>query len=1417
MVQRDRHPRLVLWLALMLSFWPRISAGQTLHYNIERAIFRCSGLNRGLAFDGERFWVGEVGGWVRCYDATGRRLPERDLGGGTLRNLGHGVAAGDGFIATGARDFVALLPTDGGPMRRITPPVKGAVCAVACAGKTLWCMNYQSSEVFQMDLDGRLLRQFTTAQRPSSSSCDIAVDGAGHLYVIARVEQESPAVLEYAPDGRLIGTHRLATRATAVAIDPKDPGKTLYTVSFQGQPVVYAYGWTTGEPKSGGLPKLPRVRRYQPEGTDFVITNGTHRFNRPLYGSNTAFFVHGGDLPEVLLSLPGKGGTLRLGLIRNGKAKWLPQADQVVARYRGGAMRYEIGDALLENGRIELDVVPMGQAEGVLVRACLSADSPRLDLLWAFGGASGFNRLNLDTCGYCPESACLLRPQDCTDNRFTLNGSGFELLAPCHQSRPLAGTMPPGSRLKLADADKLDDPLALLASQAKERPILVGRRSLEPATPLVLSLQWLRPGDKALAPGMLPAAYDTAEAHRQQVVQRVRARAPEPLVEAAAAAICSAGDGLWDPPTYSHGGVRWHMPYLGWRGAYIANDFGWHERARSHFRTFAQVQLKEPATARPHADPKCDLARQAADSVLYSRGYIPVHPVKDARGPYDMQQVYVDQLLWHLLWTGDVQFAREMWPVIMDHLDWERRCFDPDGDGLYENFANTLISDAHHYSGGGCTQASAYNYRAFRMAARIARLIGEDSAPLDREADKTKAAMNRVLWMPRAGWYGEYRDLLGLQRLHPSAELPSVYHPIDSDVPGMFQAWQMLRYVDTQIEHVPIEGDAVTIWTSNWVPWIWSVRDILGSEVAHTALAYWQAGRRHKAWQLYRGALLDAMLYSNVPGACQGTSIHSGRNAGVASDFSCSVGMFGRVLVEGLFGITPDALAGELLIRPGLPEEWPRASIDTPDVGYTYAYRDGTETFAIRSQFGRPMRLRLQVPARAVGVAQVSVNGQDAKWTCVPRIGEPVVEIVAASANGAKVQIRWQGVKPARVCCPAVVGSGQTFNIGVSPAQLQEVKDPQGALRGITSEAASLHATATGRLGHRTLFARVRQGQLSWWLPVVFEIRAPLEIADVAVDRRKGQVNVMLHNNTDQCLAGDARVTCGGASQTLPLDLPGGGQVSLHLPASRLVPGTNPIVVEIGDGRTVRGAVVDWSKPDEKRRLTFECLDLKPWFNDRVTQIFKNEYRTPRSPYCSLQMPLHGFGDWCYGGRRPVPKIDDTRLREAAGPQGRLASEQGVPLGTPGPGTEPNILFTSQWDNYPSEATITLAGRSSHAWFLMAGSTHPMHSQLDNGEIVITYTDGGTERLPLHNPTTWWPIEADYQLEIDGFCIPGPHPPRIDLGAGRVTLLDLPLDVNRPLASLTLRCLANEVVVGIMSVTLLRPHVEQSTLLQGTR
>jgi hypothetical protein len=207
-----------------------------------------------------------------------------------------------------------------------------------------------------------------------------------------------------------------------------------------------------------------------------------------------------------------------------------------------------------------------------------------------------------------------------------------------------------------------------------------------------------------------------------------------------------------------------------------------------------------------------------------------------------------------------------------------------------------------------------------------------------------------------------------------------------------------------------------------------------------------------------------------------------------------------------------------------------------------------------------------------------------------------------------------------------------------------------------------------------------------------------------------------------------------------------------------------------------------------------------------------------------LAIPKQGIGGWA-GEVNAFAEIDDRGLRAAAGAGGgRFLLPNGVPFATPGPGEAPNILFTSRWENFPHEAAVPLDGQARRVYLLMAGSTNWMQSRLDNGEVVVSYADGSRERLALYNPTTWWPIEQDYFIDDYQFRRPDPIPPRVDLKTGEVRLLDvtvfkgrgraipggaatvleLPLDPAKKLRSLTVRALANEVVIGLMSATLAR-------------
>jgi hypothetical protein len=186
----------------------------------------------------------------------------------------------------------------------------------------------------------------------------------------------------------------------------------------------------------------------------------------------------------------------------------------------------------------------------------------------------------------------------------------------------------------------------------------------------------------------------------------------------------------------------------------------------------------------------------------------------------------------------------------------------------------------------------------------------------------------------------------------------------------------------------------------------------------------------------------------------------------------------------------------------------------------------------------------------------------------------------------------------------------------------------------------------------------------------------------------------------------------------------------------------------------------------------FEPVEMAASFNDRVTQIFKNEYRAPRSPFVSLALPKQGIGGWA-GGVNASAEIDDAGLRARAMKDGgRFLLPNGVPFATPGASNVKNILFVSQWDNYPREAVVSFGGKAAGVVLLMAGSTNPMQSRLDNGEVVVTYADGSTARLALVNPETWWPIEQDYFIDDFQFRVDAPLPVRVDLKTGDVRVLD---------------------------------------------
>lgn len=966
----------------------------------------------------------------------------------------------------------------------------------------------------------------------------------------------------------------------------------------------------------------PRKLRYRPEGSDFVIVNGEHRFNRALYGTNTAARVEAGDLPEFALYMPGMGGNLSFTLTRGSTTLPLKNARYIKASYHPGSMLYTIRDPVLGPGSLYLTVLALADAEGLVIRFTADSIDPRTVLMARFGGASGKKFSRDGDIGADPESSFDLDTAACGDNRYTISGNSFELAY--NNTKKLSGLFP--------------GPLSI-----DRLPTLRGQIPLRDTSYLLIR----NPAAGVLSDAR--TAFIAAEIKRATLAARVQLRTPDPYLNTVGGALAIAADGIWEAPTYLHGAVAWRQRLPAWRGPYVADLLGWHDRARQHFSSYALSQLTTPAEGPVIADTALHLARQLErlGTSLFSSGYICRNPNGDFRPHhYDMNLVFIDQLLTHFYWTGDTAYVRQMWPVLQRHLAWEKRNFDADGDGLYDAYACIWASDALEYGGGGVTHSSAYNYRANLLAAQLAPLIGEDPTPYAREADHIRRAINGKLWLKDKGSYAEYIDWSdgsgAAPIVHPAAGLWTIYQAIDSKVPSPLQAREALHYIDTEIPHISIRAAGLddttlyTLSTTNWQPYTWSLNNVVLAESLQTALAYWQGGCPAEAFPLWKGSLIESMYLGSSPGNFEQISAYDLARGELYRDFADPIGVAARSLVEGLFGIEPDALHDTLTITPGWPSQWAYASLHIPDISIDYDHGH----YHITPAFTHPMTLKL----------------------C---IGNTVI------------------------------------------------------------------------------------------------IRPPAKAYDIF-------------------FASPARTPIQPANKK---------HIALAPPVAPITGRPTPI-------------------------------DLTPYFNASVTDIFKNQYLSPRPKTPTLQLPTQGIGNWCYP--LVTANIDDAGLRAAGG---KITLPSHVPFASPATG--PNIIYTSRWNNYPLSVSIPLHGRAVHAWFLMAGSTNPMQSRITNGRIVVFYTDHSTDTLELINPSTWWPIEEDYYEAPPAFTTGVPHPYRVYLKTGLVsnkpgkwtsikgltstaidggaaTVLDMPLDPHKTLDHLVLSTVARDVVVGLMSITLNR-------------
>jgi len=784
-------------------------------------------------------------------------------------------------------------------------------------------------------------------------------------------------------------------------------------------------------------PETLRTPIYHPEGDAFVRHNGDRFNNRPLYCNQISAIVLAGDRPLIRF---GNGsvlnGTFVAALVRGDKAKWLHDWSDITSRYRPDRMEWTLKDGGFGTTVVTLEAAPPADGAGMVVRLRIENAEAGDRLIWACGGAvqqkegmqgawdvttgawgaSTDGRQKLLTRGFSPD--------DCRDNRVTAEDEQF-VVRPGRAASAAVGRCSVASKIVIADADAWSDPRKLAASSGTDKPLACAVVPLDGRREICWAVQGSRGKESGDAPHLSAAELFAAGLRRaEEIGSRVVVDTPDPRLNALVAASNAVTDGVFREGVFTHAGMRWGVPLLGWRTMFGGTAYGWHDRVKTQARICLAKQLIESDKVLPKADPKYGLTCQSLDSRLFGKGRV------DAFQPwhYDMQSQFFDQLIHAWRWTGDPELEKMLRPALERHLEYIHDCFDPDDDGLYESYANTWPTDDQWYNGGGTAEETAYAYAGHKTALELARRAGDDAAVKRHEARlaKIRKSFLEKLWIPSKGYVGSYVEQGGHGRLHEDSWLYAIFCPIDAGMLDSNQAARALYYTEWGLEREEMPYGGQRCWTSNWVPSLWSLREMWPGDNYHLALAYYQTGLADDGWNVLRGTFPCMAFYGPVPGDL------GYPNGG--TDFNDCSSMFCRTVVEGLFGYRPDYPNGVVTIAPQLPSDWDHASIKTPD----FSLDVGRTKYRI--ELTRPAALDLRLPVRARKLVAVTVNGEPSRWELLPGFGCSVAKIAVPKGKSAVVELTCEGPLPQYAAASMETAVGEKPDL--SPKDATRIVEP---------------------------------------------------------------------------------------------------------------------------------------------------------------------------------------------------------------------------------------------------------------------------------------------------------------------------------------------------------------------------------------
>ena len=880
---------------------------------------------------------------------------------------------------------------------------------------------------------------------------------------------------------------------------------------------------------------------YTPTENGYAISGSSEVFNRTLYGSHAndnkteRFFTFAGDAPQFmgtvvdwtkdLVAAQEKCGVLNSGLaITPGQryrfyysedidqtSRWFHNSEDILAEFKNGWMEYELSQisAWFPDVRVKIEAYPLMPEDGYLVHYRISTDQ-RVFFVAGFGGLSEMQ--DSLRCEYKGEPRRYFSTGDAKGNVVEIGKNCACIKHIDGKTMHVATSFPADFSCGSAKAMAEPYPSTFLGNEPENEDDQVVKISavIEPGKVLDGYIIALYNSDEKTLNKWLerenPIGYIKQQIYAKHAC--IDVTTPEKTLDLTIAPTVIAMDASWHKNSFHHGAFAYHTPFLGWRNWYAPTVLGWGDRVAKtmemHLGHITRGSISEEHIW--YDDEPIIAGENRFDKRFHtlenSVGRLPAYFLPDftpCYGPYNMQECALDMMLYYIEWSGNLEIAEKYYDDLCSMIEWERRVFDPDDDGLYQNVLNTWISDGHNYNGAGCAQSTAYNYRANLVLSKIAERIGRDGEVFAKRAEKIKKALNEKLWLANEGVIAESLDTVGNCLIHPSVELASVYHVMDSDMIDDFRAYRTLKFTENHLKNIVTTGSEGRLcYSSGWLPKQYSNCGIFPAENAHLALVYFKLGLKDEGKKILDG-IADCYFTGRNPGMAAHVQSPMGTSDLGDQDFSDVSSTYLRLVVEGLFGIRINHLDNQIYIAPGFPDEWEHASLILRDIALHYTRRGNQEIYNIYSD--KTERKLIRIPMRSTEVETVLLDGEpvDYKIAAAPNNSFLMIEVDKVG----RFQLRiMHGSKPVpTVVAPAMVLAGNKLCFEVRGAELTEVFDVSEALENITIVGNKVYAKAKDVAGDYTFFLRAVSGEYDAWLAADYEILKEEVIEELLEDR----------------------------------------------------------------------------------------------------------------------------------------------------------------------------------------------------------------------------------------------------------------------------------------------------------------------------